>query len=323
MPATFGSVWRMVRLHVPDAPPMLVRDWVQTAYAQITDFRPWSWTYEFGQIVWQDAEDLDVTVTNGSATVTSAALFTAGMQGRQFRVGTFPIYTVQDVVDANTITLDATFQGASDGAVTGQILDAFTTLPANFRNFTALVDPVLQRWVPWWMTNEELDLLDPTRTSGGAPQVLAFLDLSTYAPTLGQNRYQFWPIPTVAGSLQYYMRTAPSELADETPLKGVLAHRPDVVQSGALAQAALWPGTRDRPNPYFNLSVANRLAIDFQKGLFQLDLRDDDANFLSIDKLPWQRWSAWSWAYNTHYLQMTDATLGAYVGQSGFPDWGY
>ncbi len=313
----------MVRLHVPDAPVMLVRDWVQSTYAQLTDFRPWAWTWEPGQIVWQDSRDLAaVTVTLGSPTVTSAALFVAGDLGRQFTVGNFPIYTVAAVVSTSEITLDQPFQGTEDGSREATSLDAWTTMPETFGAFLAVVDQVNQRWVPWWMTTEELDLLDPTRTSYGPPTVLASQGLSQQTATLGQAQYALWPLPTDAGSLQYYMRVRPAALTDDSPFKGVLASRPDVIQTGALAQAAKWPGTRDRPNPYFNLALARSLNEEFLTLLMQLDLRDDDVNPMSLDKIPWQRWTAWTWAYNTQYLQMTDATLGAYFGQDGwYPAW--
>lgn len=321
MPTTFSDVWRLVRLHVPDAPMMLVRDWVQSTYARLTDFRPWTWTLEPGQMVWQDARTLtDVSVTLGSTQVTSVAgVFLSGDAGRQFRVGTFPIYTVARFVNSNTIDLDQPFQGTETGTVDAQIVDAWATLPENFGAFMAVIDQTNQRWIPWWMTTDELGLLDPTRQSSGTPTVLTAMGLSQYTPTLGRPLYAYWPIPTEAGSLQYYMRTRPAALADATLFKGVLGTRGDVLQTGALAQAAKWPGTRERPNPYFNLALARQLDAEFLQLMCQLDLRDDDVNPLSLDKVPWQRWTAWTWAYNTNYLQMTDATIGEYWGMNWYP----
>jgi hypothetical protein len=151
---------------------------------------------------------------------------------------------------------------------------------------------------------------------------MAAQGLSQQTATLGQAQYAFWPLPTDAGSFQYYMRTRPVALADATAFTGVLATRGDVLQTGALAQAAKWPGTRERPNPYFNLALARQLDEEFLRLAMQLDLRDDDVNPMSLDRIPWQRWTAWSWAYNTQYLQMTDATLGAYWGMDGwYPSW--
>lgn len=327
--ATFGQVWRTVRLHCPDAPAMLVRDWVQSAYAELFDYRPWAWTLTQGQITYQASRTFDVTVTMGSTTVTSAALFLSSDAGRQFRVGTYPIYTIQQVVDTSTILLSLAYQGDEpetlpSGTVEGTVLDAYATLPEDFGAFTALVDPVNQRWVPWWGTQEELDILDPTRTSADStPRLLCSAQLSVYPPELGQAQYEYWPKPTAAGSLSYYMRKRPAQLADDDPFQGALAHRGDVIQDGALAQAARWPGTTERKNPYFNIQLAREYDERFRKGILQLDLRDDDMYYQSTNAVPWQRWQAWSWAYDTRLLQQTDATLGAYFGYGAYPAVGY
>lgn len=321
MAETFGGVWNAMRLHVPDAPALLVRAWVQQAYAQITDARPWSWTLQAGQMTWGAARSFDVTATTGSATVTSAALFLATDVGRQFRVGTYPIYQIASIsTDLITATLTEPYYGMTSGAVTGQVLNAYATLPADFGTFTAVVDPVNQRWIPWWATQQEIDLLDPVRmATDSVPRLLAALALSPVTATDGRPQFEYWPKPTAAGALQYYARLRPAELADSAVFKGPLAHRGDVVRTGALAQAAKWPGTRDRPNPYFNLALARQLDGDFVTAINQLDLRDDDLYQQSVDKVPWQRWNLWTWAYNTRLLQMSDATLGDYAGGGWYP----
>lgn len=323
MASTFGDIWKMVRLHAPQAPATLVQNWVQSAYAELTDSRPWSWVVEPVQLVWQDARlGLAVTVTAGSPTVTSAGLFLSADVGRQFRVGTAPIYTILSRTDANTITLDQNYEGAETGAVEGNILDAYTTMPVTFGAFTALVDPVNQRYIPWWGLQDEIDLIDPVRNAtADRPRLLASLALSQLPSTLGQPRYEYWPIPTSAGSLQGFMRIRPESLSDTTPLKGVLAQRPDILETGALARCAKWPGLATAPNPYFNLALARTLSDDFHTLSNQLDLRDDDMYPQSLDKIPWQKWSTWTWAYDTHLLQQTDATLNAYWGMGLYPNW--
>lgn len=306
-----------------------MQSWVQSAYAELYDYRPWAWTLEQNQITYQASRSFTATVELGSATVTSAAQFVAGDAGRQFCVGTYPYYTILAVVDASTITLSLPYQGeepesGSPGDVTATILDAYCTLPANFGAFTALVDPVNQRWVPWWGTQQELDLIDPTRTSADStPRLLVSAQLSIYPSTLGRAQYEFWPKPTAAGALYYYMRTRPVQPADDDTFKGALAHRGDVIEDGALAQAARWPGTTDRKNPYFNLQLARDLDAKFERGKFQLDLRDDDMFYQSTETIPWQRWQGWGWAYPTHLLQRTDATLASYFGYGAYPTVGY
>lgn len=318
MPATFESLWKMVRLHVPSAPALLVRDWCQQAYGQLTDRRPWTWTLSNAAISWRDQRALAaVTATRGSATVTSAALFQVSDVGRQFRIGTYPIYTIIARPDASTLTLDQPYEPGDDtavGVVPAQILDAYCTLPETFSAFTMVLDTVNQRIVPWWGTQEDIDLIDPTRqNSDSVPRFLAARAPSVYPPTAGQIQFEMWPIPEEAGALQYYSRARPAQMADEFVFSGVVAARLDVLQDGALAQAARWPGTGTVRNPYFNLALARQLSDDFEKGARQLDLRDDDQYQQSIDNAPWQRYATWGWAYDPQLLRRTDAVLGDYL----------
>lgn len=315
MPVNFQDVWRRVRLHVPGAPTFLVRGWVEDAYRRVTDYRGWSWSLIEGQLTWSAARDLAVTTNFGDQTVTSLGLFVSGDAGRQFTVGTWPKYTILQFIDVNTIVLDQPYHGATAGVVTGTIEDAYATLPANFGSFTLITDQVNQRLVPWWVTQEELNLLDPTRTAtDSVPRLLAARKLSPYAPTLGQVQYEYWPTPTAAGSLQYYATSRPAALSDAFIFRGVLGERPDVLETGALASAAKWPGTETHKNPYFNQALARQLEEKFQALLQQLDLRDDDQYQQSINNIPWQRFSAYSWAYDCRLLRESDATLSAYFG---------
>lgn len=320
MATTFGDVWRQVRLRVPDAPPLLVRDWVMNAYRQFWDRRLWSQSIYQGQLTWADAvSNLACTVTYGSATVTSVGLFTSDMAGRQFRVGTYPIYTILTVPDANTLTLNEPYYGSPTGAITtGQVLDAYGTLPTDFGAFQVVVDPTNQRLIPWWATQQELVLIDPTRSSASStPRLLVAAQESIYPTTLGQVQYEFWPKPTAAGVFPYYASRRPVPLSDTDTFRGILGTRSDVLITGALAECATWPGTRDRPNPYFSLTNAKWLSDSFTSLCNQLDLRDDDVYTQTFDTIPFQRWSGWAWAYNTHLLQQTDATIGDYAGYLG------
>lgn len=324
--ATFEETWRKVRLAVPDAPVFLVRQWVQTAVNTLWDRRGWTWAVEQGQLISQPARNnLAVTVAQGSTTVTSAALFTAADIGRQFRVENYPVYTIVSLTDASTIELDLAYEGTANGATEGQILDAYATLPANFSRFVIVVSPILQRIVPWWATQEELDFIDPTRqfSDTEGPRLLVARAMSPVPGFEDCLQYEYWPYPAAHQALQYYMISRPPELADSYRFKGVLAHRTDILQKGALAEAAKWPGTRERPNPYFNVALARQLSGEFDALCTQLDLRDDDQNQQSISQIPWQKWSSYAWAYNTQLLQSTDATLNDYAGYLGGYGSGY
>lgn len=314
MPAiTFGDVWRKVRLHAPSAGFGLAREWTQWAYEQVCDRRPWMWSMETATLEIQDARSIAVGVTQNSATVTSAALFVAGDAGRQFRVGTIPTYTIQTVVDASTATLDQVYGGTTAAATTGQILDQFATMPANFGAFLLITDVQYQRLVPYWYTQEDLGRIDPIRQSSDAsPRALVPRGLSSYTPTLGQLSYEWWPAPTSAKSVPYWYRKAPEQMTDTDILRGVLANRSTLLQTGALAKCAAWPGTTEQKNPYFNLALHKQYLDEFEHGMALLELRDDDQQMQSWNALPYHRWAAWDLSYSTQYLRSSDATVGDY-----------
>lgn len=321
MPATtFYDFWMGMRLYVPNASVFLLQRWTKNAFRELADRRQWSWQLIQGQLVWQDARDLlAITTTFGSPTVTSVGQFSAADVGRNFRVGTYPIYTIIASPNANTITLDRNYEGLTDGAGAAQILDAYATLPTNFENFVMIADPTNQRLIPWWATWDEMTLLDPVRSSAeSVPRLLAAAIPSTYAAQLGQSQYEYYPKPTAHGAFQYYAKALPVALSDTDPIPGSLAARIDVLETHVLMQAAKWPGTSDLKNPYFNLALARELRMDFERAANQLDIRDDDLYQQSFDRIPWQRWSTYAWAYDTHLLQRTDATLGDYAGYGLF-----
>lgn len=317
MPAqTFYDLKMAMGLSVPNASIFLIERWVKNAFRELADRRQWSWQLIQGQIVWQDARDLTAVVTTfGSTTVTSTGSFLAADAGRNFRVGTYPIYTITTFTDANTITLDRPYEGLTDGSGDAQILDAYATLPANFENFLMVLDPVNQRLIPWWASWEEMSLLDPVRAAAASvPRLLGSAIPSTYQATLGRSVYEYYPKPTAHGALQYYAKALPISLADTDPIPGSLSARVDVLETHVLMQAARWPGTTDLKNPYFNLALARDLRVEFERGANQLDIRDDDLYQQSFDKLPWQRWGTLAWAYDTRLLQATDSTLTDYYG---------
>ncbi len=318
MPAqTFYDFKMAIRLYVPNASIFLIERWVKNAFRELADRRQWSWQLIQGQIVWQDARALtEIVPTFGSTTVISTnGDFLAADLGRNFRVGTYPIYTVTEFANVNTITLDRPYEGMTDGSGDAQILDAYATLPANFENFIMVLDPVNQRLIPWWATWDEMSLLDPVRMAAeSVPRLLASAIPSTYQATLGRSVYEYYPKPTAHGALQYYAKALPIAMNDSDPIPGSLAARVDVLETHVLMSAAKWPGTTDLKNPYFNLALAQVLRQDFERAANQLDIRDDDLYQQSFDRIPWQRWSTYAWAYDTRLLQMTDATLADYAG---------
>lgn len=311
MAESFGDAWRRVRLHMPDAPFGLVREWTQHAYEDLTNRRPWQFTKVDAQLSVPAARDLACTCAVGSTTVTSAAGFLTTDVGLQLRVsGALPVSTIIAYVDASTVTLDQAWTGTA-GAQTLQILGLYQIMPADFGAFLTCVDPSTQRPIPWWFTQTELDRIDPTRTSSGTtPRVLVAQTLSPVPATRGQARYEWWPAPTSASVVPYMYRKAAQPLADTDPLLGVLNAR--VLSTGALAYGAAWPGSADAKNPYFNLTLAKGLKDQFDRECAKLELRDDDQAQQTWDPSP-RRGGLLDLAADTTFLRSTDATLNDYL----------
>lgn len=310
MAETFGDVWRRVRLHVPSAPTFLVREWVNTAWKPFARMRHWTFLRGELRLTIAAARDLAaVTVTNGSTSVTSAGLFLPADAGRQIRLASYPIYTIQSVTDVNTIVIDPAY-GETGATAAATIFDGYAVLPADFESFRLIADPYNQRRLAWWISADQLNVLDPTRqASDSGPRLLTAVSPSAYPGTLGQVRYEYWPRPTAARSFPAYYNKLASRLSDTTTFTGVLAEGADVLMTGCLAQAARWPGTGDLKNPYFDLALARQLQTDFLAGVQQLALRDDEQAPDDLATVHWERWPLADLAYNDQALRATDATI--------------
>lgn len=309
MAETFGDVWRRVRLHVPAAPTFLVREWVNAAWKPLGRMRHWGFLYGELRLTIAASRSVAVTVTNGSVNVTSAGLFLAADAGRQFRIANFPTYTIQTFNNANSIDLDTAY-GESSAVADVLIYDGYATMPADFESFRLIADPYNQRRLAFWISADQLNILDPTRQgSDSGPRLLAQRPPSTYLPTIGRVQYEYWPRPTAARSYPAFYNKMAARLDDTTTFSGVMAEAADVLVAGALSQAALWPGTPDKPNPYFNAGLAREKQGEFLTGVQQLSLRDDDQHPDDMATVHWEHWPLADLAYNDQALRATDATV--------------
>jgi len=306
MATTFGDCWRTVRLYASAAPTMLCREWVNTTYQTLTRSRSWGFLRAQLQITVQAARAVTVTVTQGSTTVTSAGLFVPGDLGRAFAVGHFPVYTVTAVPDVNTLLLDQPYGQDSAGAASAKVFDAFFVAPADFGSFRVIADPYNQRRLAYWITEDQMNVLDPTRlASDMGPRLLAAASFSA----AGRVQFEYWPQPTSARSFPALYNRQATDLVDGDSLIGVLADAKQVLVDGALAQAAQWPGTPDLKNPYFNLDLARAKEASFRDGMQHLALKDDAQYPDDLATVHWERWPLSDLAFNDQSLRATDATL--------------
>lgn len=280
MADTFETVWRKVLLHCPDAPVGLALTWVQLAYNRVCDRRR-KWSYLRGEtsLTLAAARGGTCGVTQGSATVTPLVLtFSAADVGRQFRVDARGTpYSILALAGAN-ITLDRVYEGTTAAAASGQILDAFVTLPEDFGGWLSVIDPYDSRQISTDVEEAELNFQDPDRQTTGVPMALVSRRLSSLTATDGRVQYEFHPYWTGSTSRSYpaYYWKRPGDLTDETVFKGPLRFRTDILLEGALGRAALWPGTADRKNPYFSMELARGHNALFEQEVAQLEAADEE-----------------------------------------------
>lgn len=314
---TYGDLWRKVLLRAPAVPASLAKDFLKDAYREVTKGRRWGWMRAETILQTQASRGVMCTCTLGSATVTSAAGFVAGDLGRQWRLANQPVYTIAAYIDASTITLDRVYADpANVGSQAATILDAYVAMPEDFQSFRTLVNPTTQLPMPWWYDTETLDFYDPARImSDSTARLVAAWKIGTadVAGVLGRVLYEWYPYPSGAyGYPATYYKRADTP-ADTDTLKGVLATSGDLLVTGALAECAQWPGTTERPNPYFNLGLAKRLRDDFAVSMQDLAVEDDDQMITSISQTDWRGLNS-VFPVDTRQLRATDATLGDYFG---------
>lgn len=314
MAQSYSEVVRTVRLYASTAPLFLVREWINDAYKDLTRSRNWSFLRGEMALTIAAARALAaVTVTLGSTTVTSAGLFVAADAGRQFAVGTYPLYTVQSVPDANTIILDRAYAGDTGAPTTAKIFDGYAVMPADFGSFRVIADTYNRRRLAFWIHEDELNLVDPARDcSDSGPRVLVAASPSTFTATAGRIRYEYWPQPTSARYYPALYNKQADALSEVDTFTGVLADGGDVLVTGALAKAAEWPGTPDVRNPYFNANLAVAKRGEFLDKVQKLALKDDAHYGDDLIPVDWASMPLSTLAYDATGLRATDATLADY-----------
>jgi hypothetical protein len=158
--------------------------------------------------------------------------------------------------------------------------DTHILLPLDFASFKVVVDQSRQLRIPFTYSLDQLALIDGGLTATGAPTAL----IAT-SPLDGQARYRLYPSGTATTLTAIYHRQG-DRLTDGDVFTGVLGDGAETLVAGALAQAALWPGTPDKPNPYFNAGLATTKANEFRIGIQALSLRDDE-------QYPDDLWDSW------------------------------
>ena len=258
---TFGQLWNRVLLYAPDLPPPLAREFVKNTYRLVLDNHYWSELRVDAEFLIPDNYSTGtVSVINGSPSVVgNGTAFNGTHFARQLSVGSIaPWYTIKDVTSGTSLTLDRPYGGIS-GTYAYTIGQFYVEFPLDLHVLEKIRDQQ-NGWylVTQWYTIEYLDRVDAKRMSTGTPVIAVAAPpriasnggLETLDPGTVVPRYELWPRSNGIRAYEYrYRKNASLDTDDTAIITGVQS---DVLIYGALRQAALWPGTADKPNPHFS-----------------------------------------------------------------------
>ena len=289
MSEDFGYCWRTVRLYCPAAPTFLAREWVNAAWKQLLAARRWGFMRAqvtlYATPMIPIASRLNLMRLNASRLgYTSCPRTTLSARLNVMRLQTAPL----------------AYAGLGLTSTCDPDMARYVTLPADFASFVVVGDPSRQLRLCFRYNLEELLRADPALNGTGPPLALC---ATTPDPATGLPRYRLVP-GGVATTLWAVYNRQGARLVDGEPFTGVLADGAEVLVAGALAQAALWPGTGDKPNPYFNAGLAQAKAAEFRLGIQMLSLRDDEQY---PDDL-WDSWEECCGSLGVGDLRTTDAS---------------
>lgn len=283
---------------MPQLPITLAEQFIRDRYRKILERRNWSGLRREGQFILNAMKsDGTVAFTRNTTTITgTGTTFASTDVGRQFKAGTgSPVYTVTAVnTGAQTLTLNMPIGVATATAATYWLFDGYVTPPSDFLEFVVVADPV-QGWrLRHWITSGELMAMDPQRTFTGQPYLLAdrMYDVATAATANARRpQYEAWPYTTAARTLyyQYIVRGADLVSATDEPIYPI---RSDVIVKGALADVARWPGTVDRPNPYFTRpEYWKAYDAEFEDMMVEVERRDEAVYMTQLEMYPMLNYS--------------------------------
>lgn len=288
MADTYAQIWNRVLLRAPDVGPFIAQDFVRNAWRRLQERRSqWSWQVKYSQWIAPTAYTTGtVAATQGSTTITgTATAWTADLLYRQFRIGVVsPIYTITAIdVGAQTLTLDFAYGGATVTGSTYRIIQCFFPVPEDFRALITVWDPQNNWQLRRDVKQEELNMIDPQRSNSGQAWLTSFRDVSTnytgYTSGPGVSRYELWPHP-VGYTFPYLYEAEQADLDDG----GVIPRsiNGDLLLEMALAEAAYYPGTRDKPNSYFSKPTGARHDERAEQLIAEAELKDDDINMQDL-----------------------------------------
>ena len=292
---SFLEMSRALRLYVPQLPIPLAEQFIRDRYRRILESKDWSALRREGEFQLNALKSTGtVAITRGATTVTGTGTsFASTDVGRQFKAGgDAPVYTVSAYTSSTSITLDRAYGGATVTASTFKIFDGYVTAPTDFLRFLTIVDVGNSYRLAHWVSQAELNAYDPQRTNFGDPYL--FVDRMYNTASTPMPQFEVWPYTNAARTLYYTYIKRGTDLINDTDIP-IWPLRSDVIVSGALADAARWPGTADKPNPYFaRADYWKSYELEFVDKMIEMERRDEEvyATYLQQNTVPLHPMSA-------------------------------
>lgn len=290
---TFEELYKGLKVYAPDTPLPLCKQYINEAYSEALSGNRWSGLREDDEFVINTPyEDGTITVTQGSATVTgSSTAFTSAMAGRQLIVeSSAPFYDISSVESGTSLTLTRPYSGSDDSGASYSIENVYLDCPSDFLKFIIAVDIENDWKLHLHFLQEQIDVWDADRSSTGTPWLL--VPTSTRTASSGEvRRYELWPRASAAKTIPFRYYKKPS-LLSSTSDTTIFPIRGDIVREGALAKLALWPGTKENPNPYYSIDLhrVHKKNYEYKLGLAEVEDQEIALTWLRYDGaegLPW------------------------------------
>lgn len=256
MAETFGAIWNKVLLYAPNTPVPLAQQMVRNAYNRVLNLHYWSELWGEGEkVIPTIVSTGTATTTVGSATVAfSSAIATSSMVGLQF-IGNSTITGYYDIIavpTSSSVTLDKVWAAEAITTGTYQIGEFYVRFPTDLRTLDDIRD-IHNNWRLRRQYHQQnyLDRIDARRRYTGAP--ILYVEAKPLVSSTGvvTPRYEFFPRLVSGAHLVYrYIKNATLTANTDYPISTL---RSEALVWGALAELALWPGTSERPNPFFSI----------------------------------------------------------------------
>jgi hypothetical protein len=279
---TYEEIVGKVTLHCPNVSSLLAREWVNNAFREVAERRTWSWLRKRHHFYCNTVYNTGTAdAIQGSGTISgTGTVWSAAMVGRQFRIGTSgPLHTISARASDTSITIDPVWGEATSSTQSYEIFNAYLTPKSDFFSFISVWDPS-SSWQLYLHTSQEhLNSVDAQRSQSGTAYTVADLDYTSIdedgvavSPPL--PRYEVWPHRKSAYIYPYLYVSRITDLESSGILPRYI--RGDTLLKGALKEAAAYPGTDQKPNPFAGEYRLKYYDSKFEKDVAVLEKQDDE-----------------------------------------------